>query len=696
MSKHNGSKHGSEHNDQVGPPHDEADLIREVKEFMKNSNGADSLERERMREDLHMVYRDDTHWDQETVRERGNRPCYVFNRLIGAVNQVIGDQRQATPQIKIRGTDGDSDPELAEVFSGLIRNIEDMSDAQTAYDMAFKHAVAGGWGAWRILPQFASDRSFDQEIFIKPVYNPFTVFWDPVAQDPRKRDQNKCLIAERISKERHRALFGDDKADKAQSIGVPRDNRGWFERDQLRVAEYFRRDPVDKKIALLTDGRTVELTKEVEAALKEAAGENEKRSDDQDFAPLPVIAKDSEGKEKIREARASKVTWWKIDGAQILEGPIEYDWQFIPVVKMCGRFINIEGEHLSQSLIRHSHDAQRVYNFSRTTMTEVVANTPRAQWLVTDKMITGKETEWADANAKNKPVLTYNPDPLAPGIRPERISGAQVPAALISLATMDADDIRATNGFFEPAMGEQGPQESGEAIRARQRQGDVGSFEFMDNLTKALEFTGEILIDMIPKVYDTERTVRILGLDGQEEFVKINAYDEAKSRKMDLSAGRYNVKVTIGPAFATQKRQAVRDLIEATGLIPVLAEVGADLIVKNLDIPDADEFEKRVRRRLIASGDVEPTQEEAEAIPPQQPDPVQLALIKSEQAKAQASQAKAAKDAQATDEAQQRLPLDIQQQMEAIVEKKLDNMLKEEEIRLARSDTGQVRINVGD
>jgi hypothetical protein len=658
----------------------EEELIAEVKKFVRESEGADSRERSRMLEDLRFVYEVDHQWSQTERLKRGNRPSYTFNRVIGAVNQVIGDQRQSSPQIKVRGVDGESDPEVAEINEGLIRNIEDQSDAQTAYDMAFKQAVAGGWGAWRVLPEFKSDRSFEQEIFIKPVYNPFTVFWDPLAQDPRKRDQNKCVIAERISREQHEALFGKEAAEKADNIEVSRDGRGWFTTDQVRIAEYFKREPVDKEIALLTDGRVVELTDESRVALDEA-----KRAA-QNGVDVPVIARDEGGNEKIRKARSSQITWWKVDGAQILEGPITYDWQFIPVVKMCGRFINIEGQHLSQSLIRHSKDAQRVYNYDRTTMSEVVANSPRAVWLATDEMLTGHEKEWAEANAKNSPVLRYKVDQNASTGAPTRIPGPDVPAALVQMANMDSDDVKATTGFFDASLGERGPQESGEAIRARQQEGDTGSFEFMDNLAKALEFTGEILIDMIPKVYDTERTVRILGLDGQEDFVKINAYDESRERKFDLGAGRYNVSVSVGPAFATQRRESLRTLLDAAKVMPLLAELGPDLIVKNLDVQGADDLEKRMRKQLIAQGVIEPNEDEQDLVEEPQPDPVQLALVEESQSKSQANQARAAKDAQAAQEAAQLVPLKTLQDMEDLVEQKLKNQKLEEEIRLLRKE----------
>lgn len=674
---------------------DEETVVREVREFIKQSEGADSRERQRMLHDLRFVYEDHTQWDQTTLTARGdNRPHYVFNKVLLPVNNVIGDQRQASPQIKVRPTDGDSDPDVAEILAGMVRNIEELSGAQTAYDMGFKFAVAGGWGAWRVLPEFRSDASFEQEIFIKPIYNPFTVYWDPLAQEPTKKDQNKCVVAERISREVHRAMFGDEKADNATNVPASRDGRGWFTTDQVRIAEYFKRVPAEKEIALLTDGRVVVLTDEIRTSLEEAKAENEKNSE----LDLPVIQTDEDGNKKTRVAKTFKVTWWKVDGVQILEGPIVYDWRFIPVVKCCGRFINIEGEHLTQSLIRHAKDAQRVYNYDRTTMSEVVGNTPRSPYLATDAMIMNHEKQWKNINAKNMPVLLYDVDDNAPGAggMPQRVPVAEIPGALIALAQLDADDVKSATGLFDPSLGERGPQESGEAIRARQQEGDTGSFEFMDNFAKALEFTGEILVDMIPKVYDTERVVRIIGLDGQEDFEKINAYNENRRKKIDLGAGRYSVGVTVGPSFSTQRRETARNLLDAAGTMPIIAEVGADLIVRNMDMSESDELEKRIRSRLISQGIIPPTEEEQEELPPEQPDQVALALVGTEEAKQQALQAKAAKDAQAAQEAEQMVPMKTLQEMEDLIGKKLDNRFKEEEIRLARKEAGEVRINVDD
>lgn len=657
------------------------DVIPEVQTFIQESEGADSAERSSMIEDLKFVYSEDGQWDADTKKRREGRPCYTFNRLIGAVNQVIGDQQQARPQLKIRGVDDDSDPELAEVFSGLIRNIEDMSDADSIYDASFKFAVAGGYGAWRIMPEFRSERSFDQEIFIRPIHNPMTVFWDPVSQDPMKRDQNVCAVAVRISKERYEALYGEDKA---ASLQVSRDHGDWVTEKEVRIAEYWKRTPRSIEIALMSDGRVIELDKETEKVREEL---------DSSDLDVPTIV-------RTRKTKVFEVTWWKVDAVNILEGPITYSWRHIPVVKLPGRHINIEGKHHTQSMVRHSKDAQRMYNYDRTTMSEAVGNTPRAPYLLTSKMIKGHTKMWKEANASNRPYLLYDADPDAPGGMPIRTPSPDVPQALVALAALDSDDIKATTGHFDASLGERGPQESGEAIRARQLEGDVGSFEFMGNLAKALKFTGEILVDMIPKVYDTERTVRVLGLDGQEDFVKINAYDEASEKKLDLSAGRYDVSVTIGPSYSTQRREALQQLLEASEIMPLISTIAPDIILKNLDVPGADELEKRIRKTLIAQGVIEPNEDEQKDMKPQAPDPVQEALIATEDSKAKRNMAAAAKDIAATEETQGKVkmePLELQRTMEEIAGLKLDNRYKSEEIVLARKAEGeQVRVIADD
>lgn len=635
----------------------ETDLISEITTFIGDSEGADSDERELFVKDLNKVYDEAGQWEKSVLDKRLGRPSYTFNRLIGPVNQVIGEQRMFRPSIKLRGVDDKTDQELAEVMSGMIRNIEAISDAESIYDMAFKYQVAGGYGAWRVVTEFQNDKSFDQEIFIKAIHNVLTVFFDPLSMDPVKRDQTKCVIAERISRDFYKEKYGRDGDD----IAIGRDSNGWVDEKSVRIAEYFKLVPVEKEIALMSDGRTVPFDDDLKKIQDELDGEDD----------TPTV-------ERTRKVSTFQVKWWKVDGANILEGPITYDWRFIPVVKLPGRFVNIEGKQKTQSLVRHAHDPQDVYNFDRTTMSEVLANAPRAPYLMTADNIKGFEKEWASAGSKNAPYLLYKFDKNNPK-GPERTVGADVPAGFISLAAQDADDIKHATGFHDASLGLRGNEVSGEAIARRQRSADIGSYEFYDNLKKAIKFTGDILVDMMPTVYDTPRVVRILGLDGQEDFKQINAFDKAADRSFDISQGLYDVTVDIGPTFSTQREEAFATMLDAVEKMPIIAEIAPDLVVKAMPGPDSDELVARLRKRGIASGVIEPTEEEKEDIVPPAPNPVEEALVENEKSKADLNQARTGKTLMETLEIQTQIPVKTKQLESDLVSSTTESIRKLQE-----------------
>lgn len=602
------------------------DLLSEITTFVMESEAADSSERQNYVEDLKFAYVRGAQWTDESKRNRTNRPSYEFNRVIQPINQVIGEQRMNRASIRVRGTDDQADPDVAEVFSGMIRNIESMSAAPDIYDMSFKNAVAGGYGVWRVAPRHVGAQSFDQEIRILPIHNVLTVYFDPLSMDPVKRDQKRCAIEEIISHDDYEAKYG--KKITPADIQFSALNNRWITTDTIRVAEFFKMIPVKKEIALMSDGRVVDFNDELKKIQSELEG----------IPDAPTV-------KRTRVVDLFKVRWWLVDGNNILEGPIDYDWQYIPVIKLPGRYVNIEGKQLTQSLHRHSKDAQRVYNYNRTTMSEVVGNTPRQPYMVTAAMIKGYENQWNQSGSANRPYLLYNPDPKAPAgaASPQRVAMAEVPTALVTMAAQDADDIKATTGFHDTSLGRQGNEISGEAIKSRARIADVGSYEFFDNYRKAIQFTGDILVGMIPTVYDTPRVIRIEGLDGVEDFVKINAYDDATDKNLDLSKGVYDTTVDVGPAFSTQREESFSRLLEAFGAVPGLAEVAGDLLMKSSDVQESDEIVKRMRSKMIANGTIEPTEEEKEkAGPPPPPDPVQTALVESESTKADLNKAKTA------------------------------------------------------
>ena len=606
----------------------ESDTVLEARDFMSSRSGAESDLRSLFSGDLQFCFELGAQWEDEARQKRAGRPCYTYNRTVGAVNQLVGDQRRMKASGKVRRLTRGSTVATAELLSGICRDIEAQSFAQNVYDEAFKYAAAGAWGVWRIMPAYLDDESFDQVLRIVRVANPLNVYLDGVA-DPWGRGGMQALVVERISKQAFHAQYGN--FEHVSNFPSTYDGSGWWDDKEVRIGEYYKMIAEQRQIVLLSDGRIVEDT---ESLRRELAQMQSELGD----AALRVETRET-GEEYAREVTDWKCQWTKTDGFQILEGPYEYDYRHIPIVRLPGRFINIEGEDKYESLHRHGHDAARTYNYNRSAMVETVALQPRAPYVGTAPMFEGYEDDWARANVSNAPYLRYNVDPEVPELRPERARMPEIPQAYIALAAHDAEDIRQTIGYTNPAVEQQtraGDAESGRALRTRLSAGDSGSYEFIDNYRKAIAYSWEICVDMIPSTYDTERVQRLLMQDGREEFVDV--------APEDLKRGRYDTTVTIGPAYATARAEALDTLMTAAEVFPVVAEEAPDIIVRNLDVQGADEIEKRIRWRLIREGRIKPTEADTQEMPPPpKPSPEQTALAGRLEAQAQRDRASAAK-----------------------------------------------------
>lgn len=693
----------------------EANIVAEVIKNFGDADAAEATIRSEFTQDLRFLYEPGAQWDPIALTRRLGRPNYSYNRCIGPVNQLIGDQRQQQPQISIAPASEMADSKKANVLGGMVRDIISQSSASSTFNMQFKYAASGGFGAWRIVPEYVPGMSFNQVLRIKDIPNPLTVFFDSTSMDPWKRDSMWCIVAERITKDKYKADYPGFEPSNLQTL---RDGRGWVTDTEVRIAEYFKKIPIKYTIAELSDGRLIKLDAETRAAFAQL-----QENPPPDGTQPPTI-------ERTRKVTDWKIQWWKVDGTQVLEGPIEYDWTIIPVVRLPGRYINIEGKPYLSSLIRYSKDPQRTYNYNRSTQVELASLTPRAPYLATAKQIKGYEPQWNQANVTNQPYLLYDPDPAAPSLAPARQPPIEIAPAFAMLAAADAEDIRATSGYSQAGLGEQGNERSGVAIDNRQGESDVGSYEFTDNYREAYKLTVQILLDMIPSVYDTERTVRTLGVDGKAKMQPINPpappppgmrqaqqpgmpgapppdADE-DDQPIDLQDGsKYDVEITMGPAYSTARKQAVDTLLSLTQAVPMFGDLAPDIIAKNLDVQGADELETRVRKALILKGVIEPTKEESSKLPPPPPpDPVMMATVKTLEAKA----AKDTADAQHTkaetantltdihgklntdtEGEQTKAQLEHEQMIENLINKRLQNMQLSGELGI-HPETGKLTL----
>lgn len=598
---------------------DKAELVNTIKLRCDKGEGADSENRRLHTEDMAFVFDAENfaQWDPLVISLRQGRPSYTFNRVLQPVNMVLGDQRQTAPAIKVRPIK-DGSQAVADIFGGLWRSIEQDSRAEEIYAEAYKQSVAGGYGEIMLMPEYEADNSFDQVLRLQWIPNPLTVVRDPESTDPCGADAQWAMEGGRISTEKFKAEYPDVDP---STFSMSRDSLSWYTDGQIRVVNYFERFPIEKEIALLSDGRVIDYTKK-EKAVEEHLAKTK--------AEAATVM-------RTRMVRTFKIRYAKCDGSSILKGPIEYDWKRIPIVRMPGRYINIEGKQKLQSLIRHSKDAQRAYNFQSSDALERSALVPKARYFVTPKMILGFEDLWNSSNTAPRIYMPYNIDKDAPNSgMPFREQPIDVPAGAIAMAQKAAQDIQATTGYFDPALGNADDMNrvSGKALVTHTRRSDLGSHEFISNYGLALKLLATMGLDMMPTVYDTERVIRCIGIDGVDRLITVN--QKAGGEVMnDLKEGSYDCDITLGPSYQTARQESLATLLDAAADIPGFSEVIPDLIAKSIDSPDSEEMTKRLRKMLIAKGIVEPTDAEKEAAgPPKEPDPMQVAQLQIAQGKA--------------------------------------------------------------
>ena len=583
---------------------DRSELLAEMRSRMQSAQSAFSLTRQAELDDLRfMAGSPDNNWQwpQDVLATRGSvqgqtvnaRPCLTINKLPQHVRNVTNEQRQNRPSGKVIPADDRADPEVAEIFDGIVRHIEYMSDADVAYDTACDNQVTFGEGYIRLLTEYCDEDTFDQDIRIGRIRNAFSVYMDPMIQDPCGSDARYCFITQDITISEFERMFPDaTPITTLRTQGVGDASMGyWLNEDVIRIAEYFYVDEVKATLNLYPGGMTA-FKGSFEARQMEAMG----------MEPL-----------RTRESSKRVVKWMKTNGFEVLE---EQDWvgKYIPVVRVVGNEFEVDGEIHVSGLVRNAKDAQRMYNYWVSQEAEMLALAPKAPFIGYGGQFEGYEHQWKTANTQNWPYLEVNPDatdgagnsfPL-----PQRAQPPMAQQGLIAAKMGASDDIKATTGQYDPSLGATSNERSGRAILARQAQSDTGTYHYVDNLARAIRHVTRQIIDMIPKIYDTQRIARIIGMDGQTAMAKINPMQPEPVRELkdqngitiekiyNPGVGRYDVVVTTGPSYLTKRQEAMDAMSQILQGSPQLWAVAGDLFVKNMDWPGAEELAERLRKTI--------------------------------------------------------------------------------------------------
>ena len=558
-------------------------------------------------------------WPSDVLATRGAvqgqtinaRPTLTINKLPQHVRQVTNDMRQNRPGAKVIPVDDNADVEVADIFNGIIRHIEYISDADVAYDTACENQVSYGEGYITLMTEYCDDNTFDQDIKIGRVRNSFSVYMDPLIQDPTGADAKWCFITQDLTKAEYELQYPDaTPMTTLQSLGVGDQSiSNWLNEDTVRIASYYYVD-YDKKTLNLYPGNATAF---------------EGTPEDKQLKAIYGKPKDS------RVSDRPRVKYCKINGYEILE---EQEWagKWIPVIRVVGNEFEVDGRLYVSGLVRNAKDAQRMYNYWVSQEAEMLALAPKAPFIGYGGQFEGYEDKWKNANTQNFPYLEVNPDvtdgqgavlPL-----PSRAQPPMASSGLLQAKAGAAEDIKSTTGQYNASLGMSSNERSGKAILARQREGDVGTYHYGDNLTRAVRHVARQLVDLIPKIYDTQRIARIIGEDGETKMVKINPDQAEPVNKIvdqngiviekiyNPGVGKYDVVATTGPGYATKRQAALEAMAQLLQGNPSLWAVAGDLFVKNMDWPGAQEMAKRFAKtidpKFMEDGDKSPELQAAE------------------------------------------------------------------------------------
>lgn len=556
---------------------------------------AESENRQMAVDDLR--FKNGEQWPEQLKAQRSSekRPCLTINKMKTFVHQITNDQRQNRPAINVSPVGDGSDPETAKMLKGLIKQIERQSNADIAYDTGFDSAVSNGWGYWRVVTEYEGDKTFDQVLMVKRIRNPFRVYLDPDRQEPDGSDAQWGFITDLVTKAEFKASW--PKADPCdwEEGGIGEEYKNWVTQTHVRIAEYFCVETKTRKLLALADalGGVIVYEDELSPEIAQAIKENP-----------DLIVND-------REVQAKYIKWHKITAKEILE---ENDWpgKWIPIIEVVGDELDIEGKVTKAGLIRDAKDPQRMLNYWETHKTEFIALQPKAPFIMEEGQVEGHEPSWKQANVKNNPYLLYKGATVAgkPAPPPQRQVMPALSAGLVQASQEASQHMQAVTGIrFDATLNERMYDESGKALRELKRVGDLGNFHYVDNLARSLRHTGRILIDLIPKIYDTKRVLTILREDDKEEQVGIDptlkqsrgkeqAPDGKERSLFNPKVGEYDVAVTIGPSYATKRAEAADSMMLFLKAVPNSAPLIGDLIAKNMDWPGAEEISARLAATL--------------------------------------------------------------------------------------------------
>lgn len=541
--------------------------------------------RESCREELDFLAGD--HWTEEQKEERRGLPCLSFDRIGPSIDQVVNDARQTPTEPKFVPVGEGADKMTAEILQGLMRNIENDSRADIAYETAYTHAVQIGRGWFRVLFVYENDTDFTQKIIIKRVANPFCIYPDPAADEFDYSDMRYCFATEDLDRDVFTEMYGETPAGEASSswetLGDKLKNE-WFPNGAVRVAEYWWVETEKAYISQLPDGSIVPWDKVPEG-----------------ITPVNTRMVEKRTVKMAKMCGTGVLTEPNPDGTHT-SGVVEWPGKYIPIVPVIGKEILKDGKRFLRGMIRPAMDGNLMFDYMSSKLAQGIALAPISQWVVSSQAIEGFEGVWADSNRKPTNLLKWNAmtaDGKTQNPAPQRISPSVDMSSIVAAIGIYDNSIKASLSTYDASLGAPGPEQSGRAIMARQREADNAHFDYHDNLSRSMRHLGRVVVDIVPAVYSEDRVITIYDPDQKARQVQINVPTIYKGVKMLFELGnkalRYDVVAQSGAAYPTKKLEGVAQLSELAKGDPQILSRVLDILVKMLDMPFGDEIAARLR-----------------------------------------------------------------------------------------------------
>jgi len=604
----------------------------DVLKVLKRDQEAEVDNREAAREATHFLNKRDGQWEPGIVSKFANRPRYTFDKCNPVVDQIVGEIEQSNFDISVLQSGGNASKKVALTYDGLIRNIENISNAEFIYSAAARGAVSSGLDGWRIAHDWVDDNTFDQDLIIKKISNFIDRVWfDCNAEQQDMSDANHVFILQSLTLPEYEKKFPEGSnisVDEALTREV------YFnKKESIVVGEILYKKMTSRELVLMSNGAVYEVDDKFKSLVK-------------DLKANGIVEM------RRRERKVSTVHSRFFDGGGWISDSKKTVFDMLPVVPEYANFKIVENKVIYWGAVEKLMDPQRVYNYAKSRQIEEGALAPRSKYWMTVQQAENQLEKLRTMNTNADPVQFYtHVDGVPP---PYVVAGSQINPGLQQLADDVSKDINVSAGLFQANMGDNPGLQSGVAIEQLQLKGDNGTYKYFTSHRLAITHTARILVKAIPKVYDTKRQVRLLGPDGAVKLETINDKVVTQNGLVEeinnLSVGTYDVVCTVGPSFKNRQRETVKTITEMATVDPTILEIGSDVLLDNIQAPGIAQIAERKRDQMVRAGLIPESQltdeerqlvEKLKAEPPK-PTPVEQAMIAQAQAEAEKAQANTA------------------------------------------------------